>query len=163
MNPIQLAEIRRIAEWLAEACGDDERLFEGMTEGESPAGDVLETLYAQLAHNSEMASGLKARMDTMAERKARYDIRDKRIRDAIGMVLRAAGMTKWELPEATLSVRDGKPRLTVTDEAAVPTEYCKVKFQTDKTAINEVFADAAELPNWLTREPASDVVTVRSR
>jgi hypothetical protein len=77
--------------------------------------------------------------------------------------LRAARLPKLELPEVTYSVRDGKPRLEVTSPLAVPEEYCAVKLVPDKAKINAAFADADSLPNWLVREPATDIVTGRAR
>jgi hypothetical protein len=79
------------------------------------------------------------------------------------LILRAAMIPKIELPEATYSVRDGKSSLKIVDVDAVPEAYCTMVRQPVKAAINEAFADASELPNWLVREAARDVVTARTK
>lgn len=160
---IRLDEIRRIAEWLTEVCEDDERLFADMTEAESPAQDLLEQVYDRIASDEELLAGIKERQEALAERKKRLEHRRDMNREAIGKILRAAGIKKAELVECTVSVREGKPKLIVNDPDAVPAEYTRMNVEVDKKAINEAFADAEELPNWLAVSPATDVVSIRSK
>ena len=42
-----------------------------------------------------------------------------------------------ELPEATLSIRVGMPKVVVTDEAVLPDTLCRIKREPDKTKIKE--------------------------
>lgn len=160
---IRLDEIRRIAEWLAEVCEDDERLFADMTEAESPAQDLLEQVYDRIASDEELLAGIEERQEALSERKKRLEHRRDMNREAIGKILRAAGIKKAELVECTVSVRDGKAKLVVNDPDAVPAEYTRTKVEVDKTAINEAFAGVDELPNWLVRTEAHDVITIRGR
>ena len=160
---IQLAEIARIAEQLAVLCDDDERLFLDMLEGETDLFRITEKLHQQLAHDSELIAGITDRQADLSDRKRRLADRTMATKAAIGQVLRAAKLSKIELPEATYSVRDGKPSLRVVDTDAVPVDLCRTKIEPDKTAINAAFGDAENLPNWLVREPARDVVTARTK
>jgi hypothetical protein len=161
--PVQLAEIARIAEMLSVMCDDDEQLFENMLEGETDLYRIVGKLHDQLACDSELVAGITARQSDLADRKRRLTDRTTATKAAIGQFLRAAQLGKIELPEATYSVRGGKPSLRVLDAGAVPPELCRAKIEPDKTKINEVFADAPSLPNWLVREPARDVVTARTK
>lgn len=160
---IQLAEVARIAEQLAALCDDDERLFADMMEGESNVHSIIGKLHNQLASDGELVAGITERQADLAERKRRLTDRQAATKAAIGKFLRAAQLAKLELPEVTISVRDGKPTLRVLDPAAVPAEYQRSKPEPDKPAINDAFSDAATLPNWLAREPARDVVTMRTK
>jgi len=160
---IQLAEIARIAEQLAILCDDDERLFADMMEGETDVHRIVGKLHGQIAHDGELLTGIAERQADLAERKRRLSDRTIATKAAIGQFLRAARLPKIELPEATYSVRDGKPSLRVIDPEAVPAEYCRQKIEPDKPAINMDFSDAETLPNWLVREPARDVVTARTK
>lgn len=160
---IQLAEIARIAEQLAVLCDDDERLFADMLEGETDLHGIINRLHNQIASDQELLAGITARQADLSERKRRLSDRVTATKAGIGQFLRAARQTKIELAEATYSVRDGKPTLRVVDPSAVPEEYSRAKIEPDKTAINEAFADAATLPNWLARDPARDVVTARTK
>lgn len=160
---VQVAEIARIAEQLAVLCDDDERLFADMLEGETNLYGIVGRLHNQIASDGELITGIAERQADLAERKRRLSDRVTATKSAIGQFLRAAQLTKIELPEATYSVRDGKPGLRVVDPEAVPAELCRTKIEPDKSAINEAFAAADDLPNWLVREPARDVVTARTK
>lgn len=162
--PVQLAEIARQAEWLRDLCGDDEELFADMSEAENvPLERFIARVHEQVARDGEMLVGITERQAALAERKARIAHRIDTGKAIIGKALRAGNVTKWELPEVTYSVRDGKPKLVVVDADAVPETLRRVKSEPDKTAINAAYADADSLPNWLTREPAHDIVTGRVR
>jgi hypothetical protein len=159
----RLAELARIAAELDVLCDNDEQLFADMMEGETDVHAYVQKLHDSLAGDQERLAGIKARADDLTERKRRYEARAAATKAAIGKVLRVALLPKIELPEATYSVRDGKPTLSVVDVAAVPDEFLRHKPEPDKPKINEHYADAADLPNWLVREPARDVVTARTK
>lgn len=160
---VQLAEVARIAEQLAVLCDDDERLFADMIEGETDLYKIVGRLHGQIASDTELLTGITTRQAELAERKRRLSDRVTATKCAIGQFLRAAKLAKIELPEATYSVRDGKPKLEVVSEDAVPEQFCTLIRKPVKAAINEAFADADDLPNWLVREPARDVVTARTK
>ena len=161
--PVHMAEIARIAEQLDVLCGDDDLLFADMLVGETDIDRIVLRIHEQIARDEEMLVGITARQASLVERKERIKTRSVAAKAAIGKFLRAAMLPKLELPEVTYSVRDGKPSLVVVDPAAVPAEYQRVKAEPDKPKINAAFADADALPNWLTREPARDVVTGRTK
>lgn len=160
---VQLSEVARIAEQLAVLCDDDERLFADMIEGETDLYKIVGRLHGQIASDTELLTGISTRQAELAERKRRLSDRVTATKCAIGQFLRAAKLAKIELPEATYSVRDGKPKLEVVSEDAVPEQFCTLIRKPVKAAINEAFADADDLPNWLVREPARDVVTARTK
>lgn len=161
--PLQIAQLEREADALDALCGDDERLFHDMLLGETDIDRIVLRIHEQIARDAEMLAGIKARKSALAEREKRIAARHDNAKALIGKVLRIARLSKLELPEVTYSVRDGKPKLVVVDAGAVPDEFQVPKFAPDKVAINEAFDDADELPNWLVREPASDIVTGRSK
>lgn len=158
-----LSRLSREADMLDELCGGDERLFHDMLTGETDVDHIVRRIHEQLARDEEMLVGIKERQDALADRKQRITVRRDNAKAFIGKVLRACHLTNLKLPEVTYSVHDGKPALRVVDPEAVPDELCRMKREPDKTAINEAFAAAAELPNWLTREPAKDIVTGRTK
>lgn len=158
-----LAQLARDAEILDTLCGDDERLYADMIEGETDLFRLIARVHEQMARDGEMLIGIGERETALKERKARIKARVDGGKVFIGKCLRATNLTKVELPEVTYSVRDGKPSLVVVDADAVPEGFRRVKSEPDKTAINSAFADATDLPNWLVREPARDVVTGRTR
>lgn len=161
--PVQLAEIARLAAELDAMCGEDELLFHDMLEGETDLFAIVGKLHQRLAADQELVVGIADRAADLAERKKRLTARIDATKATIGKFLRAAKLPKLELPEATYSVRDGKPKLEVVNPDAVPEALTRIKREPDKTAINATYADAESLPNWLVREPARDVITVRTK
>lgn len=160
---VQLAEVARIAADLDALCGDDEALFADMIEGETDIYVIMARLHSRIATDQELLTGIAERQAELAERKRRISDRIAASKATAGKFLRAARLPKIELPEATYSVRDGKPALAIVNADAVPDDLCRFKREPDKTWINEAFAAADDLPNWLTREPARDVVSVRTK
>lgn len=161
-SPVKMAEIARIAEMLRPMCGEDDDLFADMLEGETDLHAVALRIHEQIARDNEMLAGIKARKEAISEREARIKARASASKEAIGALLRSVGLTKLELPEVTYSVRDGKPGIEIVDPDAVPDEYCDFKRVPRKADINAAFDPDGELPNWLTRKEARDVVTGRA-
>lgn len=160
---IEAQRITQVAAMLAPMCDGDEDLLHDMMQGETNVDWLVGFLHEKIARDGELIAGISQRQADLAARKKRLTERQAVTKEAIGKLLRAARLTKLELPEVTYSVRDGKPTLTVVDPDAVPGEFQRVKYEPDKAAINETYADADELPNWLVREPVSDVITARMK
>lgn len=160
---VQLAEIQRIATELDTLCGDDELLFHDMLEGETDLFAIVGKLHQRLAADQELVSGIAERAADLAERKRRLSARIDATKAALGKFLRAAKLPKIEIAEATISVRDGKPKLEVVNPDAVPEALTRINREPDKTAINAAYADAESLPNWLARTEASDIISVRTK
>ncbi len=162
---LALPAMRAIADQIAPHCDGDDRLLLDMIEGETghDARFLIERLHEQIARDTEMLTGIAERERDLKERKSRIKARSEKMKEQIGVILRAVHVSKIELPEVTYSVRDGKPKLAVTDPDAVPADYSRVKTEPDMALIKDVFTDTETLPNWLTWQPASDVVTARNK
>lgn len=158
---LDMAALKRDAEMLDELCGGDERLFHDMMLGETSIDRIVLRIHEQIARDEEMLAGIKERQAAIADRKKRIETRAANGKQLIGKALRIARLAKLELPEVTYSVRDGKPTLKVVDASAVPEAFTVSKPTPDKRAINEAYEDSDNLPNWLVREEATDVVTAR--
>lgn len=158
-----LGRLTQAAMELDALCGDDEQLFHDMMLGETDVDHVVGRIHEQIARDEEMLVGIKEREAALKDRKQRIAARKDGAKVLIGKVMRVARLTKLELPEVTYSIRDGKPSLKVVDPDAVPDELTRIKREPDKAAINEIYANANELPNWIVREPASDIITARTK
>jgi hypothetical protein len=163
-GPLDLSHLARVADELDTLLGgDDERLFHDMITGETDIDHIARRVWEHVARDAEILAGIGERQNSLKDRKARIEARYDAGKAFIGKLLRAAHLPKLELPEVTLSVRDGKPSLKVVDPLAVPLNLCRQKAEPDKAAINEKFAAETSLPNWLVREAARDVVTARTK
>jgi outer membrane protein TolC len=157
---IALQQIEDVKLMLA-GCDDDERLLLDTIEGETDALSLIRRLLDDNEADEGNIEALKAQIEARRVRRQKAEQRIERRREAIAKLIMAAGVKKVPLPEATLSARMGSASLEVLTEAAVPDEYRKPKLLPSKTLINEAFADAGTLPNWLTRNPPRPTLTVR--
>lgn len=160
---LDLSILSREAEQLDELCGGDERLFHDMLLGETNIDRIVLRIHDVVQDSQGMAKALGERIKEMQDREKRLEQRADSGKAMIGKALRIARLSKLELPEVTYSVRDGKPSLKIVDAKAVPEAFTVSKPTPDKRAINEAYEDSDQLPNWLVREEASDVVTARTK
>jgi hypothetical protein len=75
-------------------------------------------------------------------------------------LLQAAHLRKLELPECTLSIRIGVPRVIIVDETEIPDEFCRIVSSPDKTKIKAALSEFKSVPG-ATLSNAEDGLTVR--
>lgn len=142
MNPrLKADEIKRTIEFLLAAypeMGEDEALRIGMIEGETDAFEFLSKLTRKIGEAKALTEGTDLYIKELRERTARVDRRIEGLRFLAFKVMEAADLKKAELPEATLSIRNGVPKVVITDEAALPDILCRIKREPDKTKIKEL-------------------------
>jgi hypothetical protein len=159
---LTLMQVEAVRNMLADEA-DDDRLLADTIEGETDAYGMLSRLLNGIEREEGDRAALTEQMDARKARRDRCDIRIASLRNAVSAVVQATGLLKLTLPEATVSVRDGKPKLTIVSDDAVPDQYQVVKRSPDKRAINAAFEDADDLPNWLGREAAMPSLTIRRK
>lgn len=128
-------QVEAIAAHLRDQLGEDERAYLDTLEGET---DLLEWVRRLLGRIESDEGHIAALDEQMSDRKARKDRAAERIkhnREAIMALLDCARLDKLILPEATLSVRAVPPKAIVTDEEAVPDEFCRITKKPDMAAI----------------------------
>jgi len=125
---------------------DDEILRRDAVESETDATKLLSRLIRASKETEAQADGLKAYMGELGERQSRLARRGDAIRKIALDVLDAAGLPNFILPEATLTVRRGQPKVMVLDENAIPQEYTVTKTELNKSAIKEAMLNGTIVP-----------------
>lgn len=92
-------------------------------------------------------------------RRERFERRDIAARALIFSLMQSANLRKLELPESTLSIRNGSPKVIITDEMDIPDELCRYKREPDKTKIKEALI-AGPVPG-ASLSNAEDVLAIR--
>ena len=123
----------------------DEQLRADMIEGETGAFEFLSMIVRTIGETNALASGTAEYAKELGERKARLERRVEALRSLAFSIMQKAELRKAELPEATLSVRNGTPRVVIVDESAIPDECTKVVRSPDRTAIKERLARGEEV------------------
>lgn len=91
-------------------------------------------------------AAIKERIADLQIRQSRFENKAQAIRSVVFSVLDVLGWDKFQHPEFTVTI--GKPRISllVTDEAAIPGEYIKIKREPDKALILDALKAGTEVP-----------------
>ena len=125
---------------------DDEVLRADMIEGQTNAFEFLSHIVRKIGATQAIAAGTTEYIGELQERKARLERREHSLRGLIAKMMNAAAITKAELPEATLSIRAGVPRVVIVDERIIPDEFMRIKKEPDKTKIKAAIGAHEHVP-----------------
>lgn len=154
--------IKRMAGDLRDMLGEDfdEQTFTDSLDGEADTDDIADRLLACASDAGAMAEAIKAQEADLKARRARYEAREEAFRKQMLLLLDAMGMKKLERPRGTISRRAGGVSCIITDEAAIPSQLCKVVSTPDKAAIKAQLQAGETVPG-AALVTGDDGVTVR--
>jgi hypothetical protein len=101
---------------------DDETLLDTL-EGISELPELIKALVRSSLGDDVLIAALKQRIEDMRARLSRLNDRFERKRELACWAMSNAEITKVEAEDFTLSLRQGPPRLEVTDEEQIPGEF----------------------------------------
>jgi Siphovirus Gp157 len=157
------AAIRRQIEILLTAypeLADDEVLRLDMIEGSTDMIEFMRALEVARQQANATADAVGALIDNWRQRMARFQKRDEAIRALMFKLLQLAHLKKLELPEATVSLKIGVPKVVIIDEAALPDEFCRIRREPDRAKIKAALADFKAVPG-ATLSNGEDSLAVR--
>lgn len=140
---------------------DDEILRHDMVEGETDAVKILSKLVRSANETAAETEGLKTYIKELQSRQARFERREDAIRMMALCILNAANLASFRLPEATLSVRAGVPKVIITDEAALPDTYLRTKTEPNKSGIKSALESGKTVPGAVLSN-AEPALTIRN-
>lgn len=155
-------QVEAVAAMLRDEMVDDEQLYLDTLEGETDLYELTRRLLNEIEEDKGREASLAEQINDRLARKARAAERVRARRNAITALLECAKLDKLSLPEATLSVRRVAPKPIVTDEAAVPEEYCKVIRKPDMAAIKAGVESGAAVPG-VTFDNGGTSLTIRTK
>lgn len=116
---------------------EDSEVLRDTLDGMSPLSDIILNMIRTAKRSEAFAEGIKTIMADNKARKERLEIRAAKLRDLASWAMLECGLSKIEESDITISRRVSNPSVVITDEAAVPLEFCRVKTEPDKTKIKE--------------------------
>jgi hypothetical protein len=119
---------------------EDEDLRRDCIEGETDAFSVLSRLVDIEREADSMSRAIKQRQDELAARKNMADRRKEAMRTLMLRVMKAAGIQKAPLVEATVSVTKGRQSVEIIDETLLPKWAIRIRTEPDKRLILERLA-----------------------
>jgi hypothetical protein len=140
----------------------DDQLRSDMIEGETDTFEFLGKLEQKRQGAVAMSNAIGVWAADIRGRQERFERREEAMRKLMFSIMQTAHINKAELPEATLSIRAGTPKIIITNEAELPDQYCQLKRIPDKLLIkNEIITGqvipGAELSN------AEPVLSIRTK
>lgn len=155
-------QVEVVAAMLRDNLADDERAYLDMLEGETDLYEITRHLLNEIEKDKGAHASLTQQIDDRNARRQRASKRIDANREAIMALIQCAGLDKLTLPEATLSVRQVPPKAIVTDEAAVPDEFCKFTRKPDMAAIKAGVESGAAVPG-VSFDNGGTSLTVRTK
>lgn len=141
---------------------EDEQLRADMLEGETDLAKVLSKIVNMAAEAASMEMAIKMRIADLATRKDRYTQREEAFRSLIASIMDKASLSKFTLPEATLSVTYRKPTPYIVEETMLPEECFQLVRKPDMATIKSWVA-AGNMPSGVVMSNGKSVLTVRTR
>lgn len=139
--------------------GDDDT-WAISVESQTDLHEFLREIERKREDAEALETALKLTMDNLRERRERFERREKAMRALMFSALQWADLTKLELPEATLSIRNGQPKVLITDETQIPDEFMRIKKEPDKTLIKTALNNFEDVPG-ATMSNVEPVLAVR--
>lgn len=128
---------------------DDEIFRADMIEAETSAIDLLRQIELCRREAAALASGIAGTITEMEQRQARFERREQAMRGLAFRILQAANLKKIELPESTLSIRNGSRKLIgESDPAMLPDHFCRIRRELDRAAIRKALEDGATVAGF---------------
>lgn len=159
-HDLTMIQVEAVRAMLADAgADDDERLLLDTLEGETDLFELSRRLLNGIEADEGDAAALKEQMDARKARADRCKHRIEARRQALRALMECAQLDKLPLPEATITLRKLAPKAIVTDEAAVPDEFCTFTRRPNMAAIK----DAATLPPGVSLDNGGVSLTVRRK
>lgn len=113
------AQIERLKTDFPEMLADAE-LLAGMIEGETDLHRIVERITDRILDADTMHEAIGLRIKNLRERQERFNRRSDGYRSVVLGLMKAAGLKKLQLPEATLSIPKQATRVNVYDVNALP-------------------------------------------
>lgn len=129
-------------------------------EGETQLDSAVLSVLRLAIEREAFADALGCMMATMAVRQRRLVDGAQTLRRAARDAMIEGQLPKLTAPDMTASVRDGKPKVLVTNPAAVPDDYCEFERKIHKREIGDALAAGKDVPGAVLAN-GEPVLTVR--
>ncbi|MGF0520602.1 siphovirus Gp157 family protein [Agrobacterium pusense] len=124
----------------------DEELRADMLEGETNFHAVLTRLVNGERDADSLAKGVAGRISDLQARKSRAERRKEAMRSMMFKLLKAAGVPRVPLAEATIFIGKKAAAVEIIDEALLPAEVVRITTAPDKKAIADLLKAGTDVP-----------------
>lgn len=141
---------------------DDEAWLASL-ESETDFNEILTTIVRRIEDTKALVIGTQDRFEELKARKDRFEHRVETLRDLAFKIMQAADLAKVELPEATLSLRAGQPKVIgEPDPFFLPEHFVKRTVVPNMTAIKDALKTGETVPGCeLSNSPPSLTIRIK--
>lgn len=124
----------------------DEELKVDMLQGSTDFYELVEKIHRNIMENTALLQGLHDLVDGLNKRKNVLGNRIDFQRALIKRLMEVSEQRSIDLPAAKISLGKSPAKVIITDEAAIPEEFVRVKREPNKTAIKEALVEGKDVP-----------------
>jgi len=125
---------------------DDEDQWLLTLESETDLREFLAVAVKRMCEAEAFVEGIRDLITDIKARQLRFEQRSDAMRTLAFKVMTTAAVRKVELPQATLSIRAGQPKVIILDEHALPNELVRIKREPNKPKIKDYIDAGMEVP-----------------
>lgn len=125
---------------------DDDTLRADVLEGETNFHAVLTRIVNSERDADSLAKAVAGRISDLQARKSRAERRKEAMRSLMFKLLKAAGVPRVPLAEATISIGKKAAAVEIVDEALLPAEVVRITTAPDKKAIADLLKAGTDVP-----------------
>lgn len=141
---------------------DDEETWRLTLESESNTFECLRMIERKRQEAATMMNAITENMAELNTRQLRFERREEAMRALAFAILQAADLRKAELPEATLSIANGKSKVIITDEKLLPVWAWRIKKEPCKEFIKSEMEQGVTVPG-ATLSNAEEHLVIRTK
>lgn len=132
---------------------EDDELRADMLEGETDLHRLLSRLVNNERDADALAKAVAGRISDLQARKARAEKRKEVMRVLMLRIMKATGLPRLALPEATVSIGKKAAGVEIVDEEALPENVVRITRAPDKKAIADLLKAGEAVPGAKMGEP----------
>ena len=157
-----IQEAKRLKEWIIAQGEDDPELIKDMIEGETSLEGLRDWAIQKFLDEKAFGEAIKNRVVDIQTRGKASEKRMENMKLMLTDIMNVTGETSIKTPEATLSMRTPKAKLTITDEAKIPDRFFKTEKKLIKTDLNKAY-EAGEQIEGVALSNNAPSLTIRSK
>ena len=142
---------------------EDDILRADMIEAETSLYEFLRMIERKREDALELITGVGERIEFHKQRKDRFEERERAMRALMFSALQWADLRKCELPEATLSIRDGVAKVVIVDEAQIPDDFMRIRKEPNKSAIKDALTSGMQEVPGAAMSNVEPVLAIRTK
>jgi vacuolar-type H+-ATPase subunit E/Vma4 len=160
----QIAAILRAFPDMAD--DEDEEAWALTLESETDLFEFLREVERRRQAATHLAGAIAGNIAELELRQERFTRREKGLRELMRKLMELADLRKCELPEATISMAKGQPKLVGGDDVgalyALPDKFVRIKRELDRAAIKSELAAGGQVPGFYLSN-AEPHITIRTK